>query len=427
MVDLEPLRASRDLRMLVLGNFVSGLGTQAALVALPYQLYVQTGSAFLTGLLGAVELVPLVTMALLGGAIADRTDRRRVLLLDQIALVACAGALAALAFVGSPPLWALYVLGGLLAGFGALQNVLRSAILPNLVEPARLRSALALNFGLYQLTMVLGPGLGGVLIGVLGVGAAYTIDAVSCLAMVAAVVVMAPQPPQTDVVDHPPVLRSIAEGLRYVRGNHALVGSFAIDLVAMTFGMPRALFAVLAVSVYHAGAEGTGLLYAAVSAGATVAALTTGWIEHARRLGLIVIWAVVVWGAAIAGVGVVAVAVAGGRAAGDRRRGRQRQRRVPQLDQPDGHARRDARADVVGLLAGGDQRAAAGRRRVGHASPGSRARASRSPPAGWPASRASPSWSRPSRRWRASTPRRSWPRRARLAFTGTRRVRDDGP
>ena len=111
---------------------------------------------------------------------------------------------------------------------------------------------------------------------------------------------MAPQPPQTDVAEHPPVLRSIAEGLRFVRGNQALVGSFAIDLVAMTFGMPRALFAVLAVSVYHAGAEGTGLLYAAVSAGATIAALTTGWIEHARRLGLIVIWAVVVWGAAIA-------------------------------------------------------------------------------------------------------------------------------
>ena len=141
MVDLEPLRASRDLRLLVLGNFVSGLGTQAALVALPYQLYVQTGSAFLTGLLGAVELVPLVTMALLGGAIADRADRRRVLLLDQIALVACSAALAALAFAGSPPVGVLYVLGGLLAGFGALQNVTRSAILPNLVEPARLRSA----------------------------------------------------------------------------------------------------------------------------------------------------------------------------------------------------------------------------------------------------------------------------------------------
>src|SRR4051794_41981583 len=103
MVDLEPLRASRDLRLLILGNFVSGFGTQAALVALPYQLYTQTGSAFLTGLLGAAELIPLVTLALLGGAIADRYDRRRILLLHQIALVTCSALLAAGAVLGAPP------------------------------------------------------------------------------------------------------------------------------------------------------------------------------------------------------------------------------------------------------------------------------------------------------------------------------------
>jgi predicted MFS family arabinose efflux permease len=306
IVDLSPLRASRDLRLLTAGELVTGLGTQAALVALPYQLYTQTGSAFLTGLLGAIELVPLVTAALLGGAIADRMDRRRLLLLDQIALVACAGALAALAFVGSPPVPVLYVLGGLVAGAGAVQNVALTAIIPNLVAPERLRSALALSFGLYQLTSVVGPGLGGLLIGLLGLGSAYTVDAVTCLAMVGAAMAIAPQSPRgREHEEHPPVLPSIREGLRYVRGNQALMGSFAIDLVAMTFGMPRALFAVLAVSVYGAGAEGTGLLYAAVSIGATVAALTTGWIEGARRLGMIVIWAVVVWGAAIAGVGVV--------------------------------------------------------------------------------------------------------------------------
>lgn len=305
MVDLAPLRASRDLRLLLTGETLSGLGAQAALVALPYQLYIETHSAFLTGLLGAFELVPLVAMSLLGGAIADRTDRRRVLLVDQIALVLCASALAALAFAGSPPIPLLYVLGGLLAGFNAIQSVASSAIVPNLVAPERLRSALALNFGLYQLTQVVGPGLGGVLIAVLGLGSAYTIDALSCLAMVAAVLAMRPQHPHATHAERPPVFASIREGLRYVRGNQALVGSFAIDLVAMTFGMPRALFAVLAVSVYGAGAEGTGLLYAAVSAGATVAALTTGWIEHARKLGLIVIWAVVVWGAAIAAVGLV--------------------------------------------------------------------------------------------------------------------------
>jgi MFS family permease len=305
IVDLAPLRASRDLRLLLAGEILTGLGTQAALVALPYQLYTQTHSAFLTGLLGAVELVPLVSMSLLGGAVADRTDRRRVLLLDQIGLVACAAALAALAFAGSPPVPVLYVLGALLAGFGAVQNVTAAAIVPNLVAPERLRSALALSFGLYQVTSVVGPGIGGLLIGFLGLGSAYTIDAASCLAMVAALLAMRPQPPHAVERARPPVLASIAEGLRYVRGNQALVGSFAIDLVAMTFGMPRALFAVLAVSVYGAGAQGTGLLYAAVSAGATIAALTTGWIEGVRRLGVIVIWAVVAWGAAIVGVGLV--------------------------------------------------------------------------------------------------------------------------
>jgi len=111
---------------------------------------------------------------------------------------------------------------------------------------------------------------------------------------------MAPQPPRGAVAEPEAVLRSIGEGLRFVRGNRALMGSFAIDLVAMTFGMPRALFAVLSVSVFGAGAAGTGLLYAAVAAGATVAALTTGWLAHARRLGRIVIVAVVAWGAAIA-------------------------------------------------------------------------------------------------------------------------------
>src|SRR4051794_11145566 len=278
------------------------MGTQAALVALPYLLYVETHSAFLVGLLGAVELIPLIWLSLVGGAISDRYDRRTVLLVDQIALVACAAALAALAFMGDPPLPALYALGGLLAGFGAVENVARSAIVPNLVRPAKLRSALALTFGLYQLTLVVGPGLGGLLIAWLGVGGAYTVDAVSCLAMVWALVKLAPQPPQG--ARNPVTIRaSIAEGLRFVRRNDALKGSFAIDLLAMTFGMPRALFPVLALTVYDAGPSGTGLLYAAVSAGATVAALTTGWLEHARRLGRIVIWAVVVWGLAIGAAG----------------------------------------------------------------------------------------------------------------------------
>ena len=302
--DLSPFRDSRDLRLVVSGSFVSNLGAQATLVALPFQLYLLTRSALLVGLLGAAEVVPLVAMALLGGAIADRMDRRRLLLVTQVGLVATAGALALLPVAGPPPVPVLYLLGGLLAGFNALQNVAFSALVPNLTDRKRLPRVLAVSYGLSALSMVLGPAVGGILIAVSGVQAAYAVDAISCLAVVFTVMLIAPQPPIT-AGDHPPVLASIAEGLRYVWGNRALVGSFAIDLVAMTFGMPRALFAVLSVSVFHTGAAGTGALYAAVPAGATVAALLTGWINHARRLGIVVIWAVAVWGVAVALAGLM--------------------------------------------------------------------------------------------------------------------------
>ncbi|MCW2967214.1 MAG: transporter [Solirubrobacteraceae bacterium] len=289
----------------MLGNFVTGLGAQATLVALPYQLYVETHSPLLVGLLGLAELGPLVTMSLLGGALADRLDRRRLLLIDQIALVLLSGALCAVAFAGHPPVIVLYVLGGLLAGAASVQNVARSAMVPNLVERPLMPAALALMFGLAQLTMVIGPGIGGLLIGVAGVKSAYGVDAVTSLVMIVSVTALGPQLPHGLAEDRLSIGRSIAEGLRFVRGNQALMGSFAIDLVAMAFGMPRALFPVLAVSVYHAGAAGTGVMFAAVSAGATVAALTTGWLEHVRKLGLIVIGAVLIWGAAIAAAGVM--------------------------------------------------------------------------------------------------------------------------
>lgn len=244
-------------------------------------------------------------MALVGGALADRMDRRRLLLLDQFALVTLSATLCAAALLGDPPVLVLYVLGGLLAGFGALQNVARTAIVPNLVSREEMPAALAINFGLFQLTMVFGPGLGGLLIAAAGVEGAYAVDALSCLAIVAALRGLGPQLPAGADEPRVRIRRSIADGLGFVRRSPALLGSFAIDLSAMTFGMPRALFPVLAVSVYGAGAAGTGLLFAAVSAGAAAAALTTGWLGSARRLGLITIAAVCMWGLAIAAAGLV--------------------------------------------------------------------------------------------------------------------------
>ena len=303
-VDVTPMRDSRDFRLLALGQIVSSLGTQAALVALPYQIFVISHSAALVGLLGAFELGPMIVVSLLAGAIADRTDRRRLLAAAQVAVIAAACALAAAALSGHPPVVLVLVIGGLLAGGSALDAVARGSIIPNVLGPERLRTGLAFSYGLAQMTGIVGPAVGGLMIAASGVASAYVLDAVTCLAMLAAALAIAPQRPKL-TERPPPVRKAIGEGLRFVVSNNALSGSFAIDLVAMTFGMPRALFAVLSLTVYHAGASGTGLLYAGVAAGGTLAVLTSGWIGHARRLGRIVIAAVLAWGVAIAAAGLV--------------------------------------------------------------------------------------------------------------------------
>jgi hypothetical protein len=305
-VDLTVLRESRDLRLLTIGQAFASVGTQAVLVAIPFQIYTLTHSAALVGLVGAAELVPLVLGSLLGGGWSDRHDRRTVLLISQSLECVVAAALAALAFAGDPPIGLVFVLAAALAGVGAVVNVARGAAVPAL-SGARVRSALSINFGVSQLASIIGPGIGGLVIAAWGVEAVYAGDAAGFGILFAATAAMRPLPPTApgEEVERVSLGRSIAEGLRWVRGNRTLVGSFAIDLAAMTFGMPRALFAVLALTVYDAGASGTGLLYASVSAGATIAVLTTGWIEHARWLGRITVAAVLVWGLAIAGAGLM--------------------------------------------------------------------------------------------------------------------------
>jgi len=146
--------------------------------------------------------------------------------------------------------------------------------------------------------------LGGILIGLLGVRWIYLGDAVSTIGLLYAAFAIAPQPPAS-TSGHPPVREAIAEGLRFVRRNRALAGSFVIDINAMLFGMPRALFAVLSLSVYHAGAGGTGLLYTAIAVGGTLSVLGSGWVQEVNRLGRLTIGMVLIWGAAIGGAGLV--------------------------------------------------------------------------------------------------------------------------
>ncbi len=299
--DIRPLRTSRNFRLLMLGALITGIGTQATLVALPYQIYVTTHSAFLTGLLGLVELGPLVLASLYAGALADRVDRRRLLLWCQIALTVLAATLGLVTWLTSPRVWELFVLAGLIAGAAAVERVARSAIVPNTVRPDQLKAALSMSFGLMQVTMVVGPALGGLVIEYFGLAVPYFVDAVSVLGMVVAAWALTPQPPPEQ--PRAATVKAIRSGLRFVSRLQGLMASFVIDLLAMTFGMPRALFPILSINVFHTGAFGAGILNSAVAAGATVAALTTGWMSHARRLGRIVLGAVAVWGLAIATAG----------------------------------------------------------------------------------------------------------------------------
>src|SRR3954470_16547633 len=168
-VDLSVLRENRGLRLLILGELISGLGSQAALVAIPFQIYTLTKSPALVGLLGIVELVPIVVCSLLGGAVADRIERRRLMFGAQLAIALSAASLAAISFAEDPPVVLIFAFAALLAAGSTVDNVTRSAVVPALAGD-RLRAALSLSYGLHQVSAVVGPALGGVMIAAIGIG-----------------------------------------------------------------------------------------------------------------------------------------------------------------------------------------------------------------------------------------------------------------
>jgi MFS family permease len=303
LVDLTPLRASRDFRLLFAGNSVSYLGRQLTVVAIPYQVFTITDSSLAVGMIGLVTLLPLVTFSLAGGAIADAMDRRKLLLITQVLSAATSAGLALNAGSSSPRLWPIYVLAALSGGLAGVDLPARNAVIPKMVGRELYPSAAALGQIQFQIGQVAGPALAGLIISQVSLAAAYWIDVVSFGAAVAALLLIAPQPPEGGGTRAS--LASVVEGLRYVKGRKLLVGTFVIDINAMVFGMPRALFPALGTGFFGGGPLTVGLLYAAPGAGALIGALFTGWVGGVRRQGRAVIIAVMVWGGAIAAFGLV--------------------------------------------------------------------------------------------------------------------------
>jgi ENTS family enterobactin (siderophore) exporter len=281
-------------------------GRQITLVAVPYQVYLLTGSTLAVGLLGLVQAVPLILAGLYAGALADRFDRRLVMLASLTVLGLTSLALAVGAATGGAPLWFIYAVTAVAGRVSTAEHSARSATVPRLVGPRRLAAALSLTQVLFQFALVAGPSAAGLIIAAAGLQWAYGID-VACFTVALACVLLLrplPAPPEGRAV----VIgwRAPAEALAYARDNPVLLSIFAVDLNAMVFGMPRALFPALAAHLFRVGPQGLGLLYAAPGAGALVGSLLSGWVSRIRRQGVAVLWAVAGWGAAITLFGLAA-------------------------------------------------------------------------------------------------------------------------
>jgi MFS family permease len=303
-LDLTPLRTSRDFRLLWAGLFVSEIGYQFTRVALYVQVYVMTGSPAMVGLLGLAGLAGQVGGALIGASFIDAHDRRRILLWSQVVLAALAAVLLIATLTDRATIAVLFSVNAAMWFVGAIEGPARSAMTPRLVGVDLVPAALALYQVLWQTVQIVGPALAGLLIAATAPSWAYGVDMVTYAALIVAALAMRPMPPEHDTSEAAG-WQAVRDGFGHVRRERLLQSTFAIDLVAMIFGMPMALFPALVVTQFHRGIGVLGLLFAAPSVGALLQALAGGWTGRVRRQGEVVVWAVVGWGAAIAAFGLV--------------------------------------------------------------------------------------------------------------------------
>jgi MFS family permease len=317
VADTRPL-TSPHFRRLWVANIVTVVGAQLTVVAVPAQIYEITGSSAYVGLTGLFGLVPLVIFGLYGGALADVMDRRTLLLITTSGLILTSVAFWVQAALDVGNVWLLLVLFAVQQAFFAVNQPTRSAILPKLVPIEQLPAANSLNMTIFQVGGIAGPLVGGALIPVLGYSWLYLVDSVTLFATLYAVVKLPRLRPDRhpESPGGPAGWRSVVDGFRYLRGHPVLLMSFLVDIIAMVFGMPRALFPQVAHLDFGGPASGGlafALLFAAIPAGAVLGGIFSGWVSRVRRQGLAVVVCIVIWGMAMVGFG-VAVGVADGNA-----------------------------------------------------------------------------------------------------------------
>jgi MFS family permease len=304
-IDTTPLR-NRHFRRLFWGVAATMLGQQMTLVAVPFQVYALTGSSLLVGVTSIVALVPLIVFGLLGGAIADAMDRRRLLLITSVGAAVTSGLLALQALLpGGGNLVLLWVLTAFVSGFAAVNQPTRSAVIPAIVGPSGVAGANALSMTVRQAGVIVGPLLAGVLIGMGELFLAYAVDAVGFLIAALLLRGLPPLPPGRVVgrLRLGAAVRGVGEGFAFLRTQPVLLMTFVVDIIAMTFAWPQAVFPELADTRFAGSPNSLGWLFAGVSIGALAMGLTSGWVTRVDRQGAYVLGAIAVWGIAIIGFG----------------------------------------------------------------------------------------------------------------------------
>src|SRR2546426_1034300 len=246
ILDVSPLGRHRDYRLLFAGQLVSAFGSMITYAAVPYQVFELTRSSLAVGMLGVVQLVPLVVFALWGGAYADALDRRKLVIVSELLLTGASLALAVNSMLPRPSTWVLFAVTAVVSVVNGFHRPALQAMTPKLVDRDDLTAVAALGTLSYSVTAIAGPASGGVLITSAGFPVTYGIDVATFVVSLVALAAMRSMPPAGDV--SPPGLASIVEGLRYARSRPELIGTYVVDMVAMAFAMPMALFPAMAES-----------------------------------------------------------------------------------------------------------------------------------------------------------------------------------
>ena len=299
--DTRPLRYD-NYRRLWLANIVTVLGAQMTVVAIPAQIFHITGSSGYVGLSGVFGLVPLIVFGLWGGSLADVVDRRKLLIVSTAGLIVTSALLAVLAIIRIDNVWLLLSVFALQQAFFGLNQPARGALLPTIVPLALLPAANSLNMTVATLGAVAGPVIGGALIPVFGYQMLYILDALFLATTLYAVVKLPALIPGKQP-DTRSGFKGVVDGFRYLGTNTVVMVSLLVDVIAMVFGMPRALFPQIATETFGGPPEGGivfSLLFAALAAGSALAGIFSGWVSKVERQGLAVIVAILVWGAAMA-------------------------------------------------------------------------------------------------------------------------------